>query len=250
MSCGPMNNLGLTNNNIGTSNLMQVYPPQSQPRTNNPFSYNLATSVNQNGSNFTPMSSSFENSGSHFNNVNQFGIYWLSSCSAGFKTGASSAYQFPYEQDNYQPSSQQQDGGHDQLPYQVEVPDPAANPVPTLLRTMFQTLAKMEVTINFLMKLKCRTLLRTKFPTLLRTKFQTLAKMEQQDGGHESHDQLPYQVEVPDPAANQVPNPSADQVPNPGPYYVEDGAPNGTISEPGVRALSQLDDNIHEINTC
>lgn len=95
MSCGPMNNLGLTYNNIGTNNLMQIYPPQSQPRTNNPFSYNIATSVNQNGSNFTPMSSSFDNLGSHFNDVNQFRVYWLLSCSAGIETGASSAYQFP-----------------------------------------------------------------------------------------------------------------------------------------------------------
>ncbi|ONI03401.1 hypothetical protein PRUPE_6G254800 [Prunus persica] len=169
---------------------MQVYPLQSQPGTNNPFSYNLATSVNQNGSNLTPMSSSFHNLWSHFNDVNQCEVDWQSLCSAGFETGASSAYQFPPnlpdnkgdldpqqnvpvlpppegnfndqcgllninvgggnvensnrylhdiymkpdslftdEQDNCQPPSQQQDGGHDQLPYQVEVQDPAANQV-------------------------------------------------------------------------------------------------------------------------
>ncbi|PQQ06822.1 two-component response regulator ARR1 [Prunus yedoensis var. nudiflora] len=69
---------GLMNNNIVTNSLMQVHPQQSQPRqngvftfTNNPFSYNFATSGNQNGSSYTPLSSSFENMGSNVNNVNQ-----------------------------------------------------------------------------------------------------------------------------------------------------------------------------------
>ncbi|XP_008234473.1 PREDICTED: two-component response regulator ARR14-like [Prunus mume] len=72
------NNIGLTNNNIGTNSLMQVHPQQSQPRhngvftfTNNPFSYNFATSGNQISSSYTPLSSSFENMGSNVNNVNQ-----------------------------------------------------------------------------------------------------------------------------------------------------------------------------------
>ncbi|VVA22635.1 PREDICTED: two-component response regulator ARR21 [Prunus dulcis] len=41
------------------------------------------------------MSSSFHNLGSHFNDENQFEVYWQWFCSAGFETGASSASQFP-----------------------------------------------------------------------------------------------------------------------------------------------------------
>ncbi|XP_020422504.1 uncharacterized protein LOC109949936 isoform X1 [Prunus persica] len=167
---------------------MQVYPLQSQPGTNNPFSYNLATSVNQNGSNLTPMSSSFHNLWSHFNDVNQCEVDWQSLCSAGFETGASSAYQFP-------PNLPDNKGDLDPQQNVPVLPPPEGNfndqcgllninvgggnvensnrylhdiyMKPDSLFTdeqdNCQPPSQMEVTINFLIKLKCRTLLRTKY---------------------------------------------------------------------------------------
>ncbi|CAL2268039.1 unnamed protein product [Prunus armeniaca] len=303
MSFDPMNNVGLTNNNTGTNNLMQVYPLQSQPGTNNPFSYNLATSVNQNGSNFTPMSSSFDNLGSHFNDVNQFGVYWQSSlegmifptrifvkdsfvfsaslslcktdrsppmpklgkvfqgkpggrslvwwpepcvrerkkvvarsCSAGFETGASSAYQFP-------PNLPDNNGDLDQQQNVPVLPPPEGNfndqcglPNISVGGGNVEN-SNRHLHDNFMM------------PAYLFTDGQDNYQPppQQQDGGHDQG-QLPYQVEVQDPAANQVPNPSADQVPNPGPYHVEDN--HETILEPGVPTVFESEDLNICLHTC
>ncbi|CAL9002539.1 unnamed protein product [Prunus brigantina] len=225
MSFDPMNNVGLTNNNIGTKNLMQVYPLQSQPGTNNPFSYNLATSVNQNGSNFTPMSSSFDNLGSHFNDVNQFGVYWQSSCSAVFETGASSAYQFPSNLPNNKGDLDQQQNIPVLPPPEGNINDQCGLPNINVGGGNVENSNRYLHDIFML-------------PHYLFTDEQDNYQppSQQQDGGH---DQLPYQVEVQDPAANQVPNLSA----NPGPYHVEDNAPNETISEPGMPTLFELEGN-------
>ncbi|CAB4284500.1 unnamed protein product [Prunus armeniaca] len=236
MSFDPMNNVGLTNNNTGTNNLMQVYPLQSQPGTNNPFSYNLATSVNQNGSNFTPMSSSFDNLGSHFNDVNQFGVYWQSSCSAGFETGASSAYQFP-------PNLPDNNGDLDQQQNVPVLPPPEGNfndqcGLPNInVGGGNVENSNRHLHDNFMM------------PAYLFTDGQDNYQPppQQQDGGHDQ-DQLPYQVEVPEPAANQVPNLSADQVPNPGPYHVEDN--HETILEPGMPTVFESEDLNICLHTC
>ncbi|BBH06121.1 response regulator 2 [Prunus dulcis] len=255
MSFDPMNNVGLTNNNIGTNNLMQVYPLQSQPGTNNPFSYNLATSVNQSGSNFTPMSSSFHNLGSHFNDVNQFEVDWQSSCSAGFETGASSAYQFP-------PNLPDNKGDLDQQQNVPVLPPPEWNfndqcGLPNInvgggnvensnrgfMNNTNTVVAPPTLINNNNISHEQESVSDSDFSMLRRCLFTDeqgnyQSPSQQQDGGH---DQLPYQVEVQDPAANQVPNLSADQVPNPGPYNVEDNAPNETISEPGMPTLFELE---------
>ncbi|XP_008242577.1 PREDICTED: putative two-component response regulator ARR21 [Prunus mume] len=236
MSFDPMNNVGLTNNNTGTNNLMQVYPLQSQPGTNNPFSHNLATSVNQNGWNFTPMSSSFDNLGSHFNDVNQFGVYWRSSCSAGFETGASSANQFP-------PNLPDNNGDLDQQQNVPVLPPPEGNfndqcglPNISVGGGNVEN-SNRHLHDNFMM------------PAYLFTDGQDNYQPppQQQDGGHDQG-QLPYQFEVQDPAANQVPNPSADQVPNPGPYHVEDN--HETILEPGVPTVFESEDLNICLHTC
>ncbi|BBN69402.1 response regulator 2 [Prunus dulcis] len=232
MSFDPINNVGVTNNNIGTNNPMQVYPLQSQPGTNNPFSYNLATSVNQNGSNFTPMSSSFDKLGSHFNDVNQFGVYWQSSCSAGFETGASSAYQFP-------PNLPNNKGDLDQQQNVPVLPPPEGNfnvqcGLPNInvgggnvensnrgfMNNTNTVVAPPTLINNDNISHEQESVSDSDFSMLRRCLFTDeqgnyQSPSQQQDGGH---DQLPYQVEVQDPAANQVSNLSADQVPNPSPY--------------------------------
>ncbi|KAI5325623.1 hypothetical protein L3X38_034697 [Prunus dulcis] len=255
MSFDPMNNVGLTNNNIGTNNLMQVYPLQSQPGTNNPFSYNLATSVNQNGSNFTPMSSSFDNLGSHFNDVNQFEVYWQSSCSAGFETGASSAYQFPpnfpdnkgdLDQQQNVPVLPPQEGNfNDQcgLPNINVGGGNVENSNRGFMNNTNTVVAPPTLINNNNISQEQESVSDSDISMMRRYLFMDeqgnyQPPSQQQDGGH---DQLPYQVEVQDPAANQVPNLSADQVPNPGPYHVEDNAPNETISEPGMPTLFELE---------
>ncbi|XP_020421459.1 uncharacterized protein LOC109949741 [Prunus persica] len=226
-----------------------------EPGTNNPFSYNLATSVNQNGSNLTPMSSSFHNLWSHFNDVNQCEVDWQSLCSAGFETGASSAYQFP-------PNLPDNEGDLDQQQNVPVLPPPEWNfndqcGLPNInvgggnvensnrgfMNNTNTVVAPPTLINNNNISHEQESVSDSDFSMLRRCLFTDeqgnyQSPSQQQDGGH---DQLPYQVEVQDPAANQVPNLSADQVPNPGPYHVEDNAPNETISEPGMPTLFELE---------